>query len=57
MTNIEKLRFEGALLLLHQENCFIAEALMRANGINEEQYKSLIDKWDEKMNVFLGGCK
>ena len=57
MTNIEKLRFEGALLLLHQENCFISEALMRMNGINEEQFKSLINKWDEKMNEFLGGCK
>lgn len=57
MTNTEKLRFEGALLLLHQENCFIAEALMRMNGINEEQCKSLIKGWDERMNEFLGGCK
>lgn len=57
MTNIEKLRFEGALLLLHQENCFIAEALMRANGINEELSKDLIKEWDERMTTFLGGCK
>lgn len=56
MTTIEKLKFEGALLLLHQENCFIAEALMRANGINEELSKSLIKEWDERMNTFLGGC-
>lgn len=56
MTNTEKLEIEGALLMLHQENCFIAEAIMRMNGINEEQCKSLIDKWDEKMNSFLGGC-
>lgn len=57
MTNTEKLRFEGALLSLHQENCFIAEALMRSNGINEDLYKSLINEWDERMNSFLGGCK
>lgn len=57
MKTIEKLKFECALLLLHQENCFIAEALMRANGINEDLAKSLTEEWDERMNAFLGGCK
>lgn len=57
MTNIEKLKIEGALLLLHQENCFIAEALMRANGIEDELCKNLIKEWDEKMDAFIGGCK
>lgn len=55
MTNVEKLRFESALLLLHQENCFIAEAIMRFYQVDENLSKKLIKEWDERMNKFLGG--
>lgn len=57
MTNTEKLGFEGALLILHQENCFIAEAIMRSHQIDENLSKKLIKDWDERINAFLGGCE
>lgn len=57
MTNTEKLGFEGALLILHQGNCFIAEAIMRSHQIDENLSKKLIKDWDERINAFLGGCE